>query len=499
MAYYGNDEDYEDPSEPYDDEGDALEQEQAELEAQLAEAEAEQQRQLEIEEKLLRNKLKQIVRDIGVSSRTTLKPAEKKTMKQSKAFPNLKKERKAVELMIAANHGKNVSKLMSAAPILPYILIGALVVVLLIVVVVAIGAIIGEAGGNSSSQYGVTGEYFYGVRMVYEDDEEATKNIIEDYVELVEKSASSVKGINSVSVGGTSYNVAIQLNITVPSEDFDYLNLDETTFAVDYALTYDIVKEIAFKTYEIDNGDAYAGTTLIDCVNEIKFFGVDKTSTSGIISNKFKNLISFTATDANGNSVSDSSLLSQIKSEIETKSNENLTTLINNDYSLRVEKLFVKDYILETESSRVSNVPAENYVAMIFMPKVNVEFTKMSFVASNADVTNFKISINGNDFSNGSNIAVQSGQQAWMYEYNALTNPTASAFADIDTNNLNALSDGLSLFDILELENVDYTFYLETDEESSNLTLKRNGVVVNVSNDQPFNFVEFETNWQAAS
>ena len=492
MAYYDNDEDYEDPSEPYDDEGDALEQEQAQLEAEMAEAEAEQQRQLEIEEKLLRNKLKRIVREIGVSSRTTLKPAEKKVMKQSKAFPKLKTERKAVDLMIAANHGKNVSKLMSIAPIIPYILIGGLIVFMLFAVVAAIGAIAGEPGENSNSQYGVTGEHFYGVRMVYDDEEEATKNIIEDYVEMLKNSAESVKQINGVAVDSEPYGVAIELNLAIPNEDFDYSSFDETTFSVDYKATYDIVKVIAEKTYEIDNGEAYTGSTLVECVNGIKFFGVEKSETATVVSGELNKLITFTATNADG-AVTDETILSKIKTEIEKQVETKISDLFNNKYTLRTEKLFVKDYILESESSRVSNIPAENYVAMIFMPKVNVEFTKLSFVASNADVTNFKISINGNDFSNGENIAVQSGQQAWMYEYNALTNPTATAFTDIDTNNLSALSNGLSLFDILELENVDHTFYLETVDENPYLTLKRNGVIVDVENDQPFNFVEYET------
>ncbi len=504
MAYYGNDEDYEDPSEPYEDDEDTLAQEQAELEAELeveqAQAEAEQKRQLEIEERLLKNKLKQILREVGTSSRTSLKQSEKKTMKQSKSFPNLKKNRQAVELMLSANRGKNVMKLLSSSPILVYVGIGVLVLLAIIAAAVAISSIIGEPGGNSSSVYGVTGEDFYGVRMVYEDEEKATRNIIENYVDIVEKSENLVEEINSVNISGTTYNVAIELNLTIPSEDFDYSQFNEISFAVDYAIVYDVVDEIAKNTYEIDNNEAFAGTTLIECVNGIKYFGIgDTTYALTIISQTFfdENLVTFTATDAGGNSVSDTAVLLQIENEIKTKANQNLTTLLSGDYALRTEKLFVKDYILESSDSCVSNVPPEQYVALIFMPKTSGAFSKLSFVVTSANLTNFKIDVNGVELSNPEDMSIHDDYQSLLFSSGPIILNSPS-FADIDTENLTALSNGVSLFDILEMENVDYSFYLEsvTVDDDSYLALKRNGVVVNVSNDTPFNLVEYETSWR---
>jgi len=44
-----------------------------------------------------------------------------------------------------------------------------------------------------------------------------------------------------------------------------------------------------------------------------------------------------------------------------------------------------------------------------------------------------------------------------------------------------------------------YETYLTTPAGESYLTIKKNGVVVNVSNTEAFNLVEFETSWQSAS
>ena len=88
-------------------------------------------------------------------------------------------------------------------------------------------------------------------------------------------------------------------------------------------------------------------------------------------------------------------------------------------------------------------------------------------------------------------------KQSYIYSVSGIVLLSAETFTDIDENNLTALADGLSLFDIVENSELNNDYYL-TDSNGV-LNLKRNGVVVELQNDEAFNFVEFETGWQTAS
>lgn len=487
-------------SEEYDDEGSLLDQliEQQEIELQ----QAEEKKQQEIEQKLLRNKLRKIQRDLGVS-RTTLKEKEKKIIKQAKKFPALKKDIKMINTMLMANKAKNTSKLMSASPALFYVAIGALIIFLIICVVAVVGSILGTDGGKPSSQYGITGADFYGARMVYKDDEKATQNMVEDYVEIVEKSIEEIKSINSVTISSQTYTFNANVNIDLPV-DYDYSTFTqetETTFAS--ADLYSIVLDLSKIVYLADNGVAYDGTSLTESLNGIKYFGFANkdefiTQLSSSISSKItienvKNSAQETVTDSGIlNEISNS-----IKSQFEAKFN-------SADYSnlfIRTEKLFVKDYILETDDARISNIEEENYVAMIFMPKNNVTFTGFSFTISKTAFTDFKISmkVNGKNVemtTDNSNISMNEGEEAYIYSSGDIEE-TVSIFTAIDENNpLN----GISLFDIVE-NIVDYSEYLESslDENSVEVwTYNQGGAVVQTENTEAFYLVEWETAWETA-
>ena len=143
---------------------------------------------------------------------------------------------------------------------------------------------------------------------------------------------------------------------------------------------------------------------------------------------------------------------------------------------------------------------------MIFMPKENVKFTKLSFQVSNTNFENFTISItaNGTEIpieTDGANLSFEAESEVYVYSTSSNLNINAQKFTDIDETNLNALSEEKSLFEIVN-EFANYSTYLEakTDENSNDfLTIKLNGVVVNLSNTEAFNIVEFETAYQTAS
>lgn len=504
MAFEYND-DY------YDDEEDEKEEEEDEEEEEEEQESEEEKKKKELEEKILKNKLKAIFTKVSKGSATKLNATDKKTVKDAKKHENLAKDIKKINMVLAINKVKKTMKMMSSSPAFFYVFMGILIIFLIICVVAIVGSMMPwlfpddeNSKNGASAMFGITGKDFYGARMVYTDDDLAAKSIIEDYVELVENGISEAESITSAtaSASGESLSVVLTVNIELPNEEYDYSQFNETTFMSEYGVLYSTVYEIAKIVYKADNGTDFAGGSLTDCVNGILYFGYgDMTEISNylipvIVQNS--TFVSSNDTEGKLDQVND------INPLIENK----LTTLYGNTkYSTRTEKLFVKDYILTGEDDMMKNISQQNYIAFIFMPKKNVNFTKFSFSVGNADLTNFEIELTNNgdkvniskddfDFS----IEENSSKQSYIYSSGLFTNESAGVFTDIDTNNLSALAEGLSLFDIVD--SVDnYSTYLETKTDANSvqyLTIKQNGVVVSLSNTEAFSFVEFETKWNAS-
>ena len=489
-------------AEEYEDEGSALEQEQAQLQEEMA-MQQQMSAKKRVEEKLLKNKLKLIMSNLVV--RTYLRPDEKQTIKKARKHENLKNDIKIIYTMLAINKAKLTMKTISSSPALYYVFIGALILLLIICVVAFIGSIMpwlfpedeeGGTGGTVNSQFGIKGSDFYGARMIYKDDEKSAVAIIEDYVELVENGIEETKTITSAS--GTS--VTLEVNIALPAEDYDYLTYDETTFKSEYPVLHTTVLDIAKIVYKADNSVDYSGLNLLECVNGILYFGYGQTVMADVSKIVTDAIVNNTTYEISGEGEIDKA------NDLDPQITQKLETLYSNTkYHTRTEKLFVKDYILAGDDKMMENISKENYVAFIFMPKKNVSFSKCSFSVGNADLSEFTI----NMANNGSAITLTKDNfdfgtedtgNTFIYTTGENKNISVDTFTDIDTNNLNALSEGVSLFDIVENEDINYSTYLETKTETGveYLTIKQNGLVVSLSNKEAFNFVEFETMWQAA-
>ncbi len=479
--------DYEDEEldEEFDEEDEELDEE---AKQQLLNAEAERKRQIEV--KLLKNKLKKIFATVSQSGKTQLSPMEKRDVKKAKQHPELKNDINRINLVLTANKAKMVGKLISSSPILFYVAIGVLIVFLIIAVVAIIGSIMPNLFGDEgepSAAYGITGTDFYGVRMIYTDNDKAANQIVEDYVEFVENGILEAEQITTVTAenGGENFSVELNVDIIVP-ENYDYSNFNEIEFKEDYLKLYEIVYSLARSDYETDNGTAFNGASLVECVNGIKYFGyADLTKLELISINSITANSTYVSADDVENKLTDA----DIQNAISTTLNEHYSTYTG----LRTEKLFVKDYILSGDEM-ISGVKKENYVAMIFMPRKNVTFTKFSFAVGSVDLSNCSISVNGNVLEHdGNNLGNQNNQ---YYIYSKRTTIQTEQFADIDTNHLNALSTEMSLNDVLKLTNsLDY--YLTSVEGEDYLTIRKNGVVVEMSNTEKFTVVEFETLWSA--
>jgi hypothetical protein len=125
------------------------------------------------------------------------------------------------------------------------------------------------------------------------------------------------------------------------------------------------------------------------------------------------------------------------------------------------------------------------------MPRKDVTFTKLSFAVGNADLSNFTININGDELTtDGNNLGTEENQS---FIYGANLEIIAEKFEDVDENNLTALESDMNLFDVAKLDNALTYLKLHT---GGYLTIKTNGIVVNLFNTEKYCFVEYETIWR---
>lgn len=486
------DEDSEEDEEGGSDEGDDSVDEQNNEEAQEeAEEEAEEEEEKQGKEASKRSIINKFMKIKTIAPNRFyphLKSKEKDVVKQMRkinpaqvmAFDNLMRLRKQ------AFWAKVKSVL---APAIPYILIALGILLLIIIVIVAIGMIFGLGGddetpGPMSSISDVTGESFYGARLVYSDDEQATLDILEDYVEVLLEVESAVELADS----------NLDITLTLPSADFDYSTFDETTFMAEYSDAYEIILDLSTLVAENDlvEGETI-GETLEENLVLVKYFGY-----SSELTPEMANIISTYINENDLYVYSSEDGAGEVESLITTQT---LNVLSSPKYNVRTEKLYVKDYILDGDET-LSDIPQENYKYMIYMPKENVTFSYFSFTLREIDFDNFTLSLlingeltelNGGLFTSSEDFGIES------YNYETATDLSilASAFTDIDTENLNALSEESSLFDILSLENSDIyltDFVDDTGTANANIkTIKTNGIGVQFISEQPFFFAEFGT------
>ena len=77
------------------------------------------------------------------------------------------------------------------------------------------------SGGGMNSAFGATGKDFYAVRLVYKDDEQASKFILNDYSSIIYDAIDNVQN-------GENYTVTI--NLTLPEDrnaDYNEETADE--------------------------------------------------------------------------------------------------------------------------------------------------------------------------------------------------------------------------------------------------------------------------------
>lgn len=386
-------------------------------------------------------------------------------------------------------------KSMSAGSSVPYILIFALILVVAVFVIAALGSLLSflsgddPSDGTASAQFGVNGEDFYGVRVVYTDSELAEIEIVENYINTIQNAVESIESED------------LDITIDFPAEDFDYSTLDLEAFASDYASAYQIFARVVDTIYRQDAesmGDtANDELTIQEKIDAIRYFGLNSdlaNEIAGVISSHIndQDLYTIQSDEETGEDIL--AVEQQIADEI-------LLYFTENDF-VRLEKYFIKDYIFESAEDMMENIVAEEYVAMIFMPKTQVQFSRFSFIVSLTNLDTFNLYVQQGseivNFTSEQLTSAEDGAESNLYSTDDDLNITAQVYENIDINNLNYLSAGMSLLDILNGE-IDYNIYLNTatnQEEEVILTFKQDGVITYFEAEDDFIFVEYETSWQ---
>lgn len=441
--------------------------------------------EFEAEERNFTKQLKEMMPKFGVGTPTTGSKKwpiytlnEMKTMNGAKRHPKLKpfvKEIKdkmkqvRIELTKKIFHGL-FSIIISLLP----------VIIVALLIIGAIGGIYylfswmfpSEDGappvGNSIN--GITGADFYGIRTWYRDEELARGELAREYIEILE---DSVKAISEIE--GYTVEVTVGEGAELP-EDYDFSEFNVESFSEDYTTLAGYIGGVADLIYPIDNEGAVAPADLSGKLDGIKNFGLDESvllDLEGLVEEYITTNYNFKVKDSEGNEITDGSVSVDISS----------IDLSTSD-TTRTEKLFVKDYIIDGDDAKVSEIEKLDYVGFTFMAKRDVVIEDMSMFISFID-EGFEFKI----FNNGAEIDVKKTDEM---NVNDITQYTYEISDEV--------SIGAYSYEELEFSSLYELSNLHVDSEVAGVkTMMIDAGLVGVftnTTDEPFLFVENKTIWR---
>ena len=414
-----------------------------------------------------------------------LKREEKQLMNDALHNRQLKAKATRTETKRKSAIGQWVMKMtQSAAPFVPWLLLGGLILLIALVVAQMIDMMFawlsggsggGTGGGGMNSQFGANGNNFHAVRLVYEDDEEAAKYILNDYANLVYDALDEVKN-------GEDYTVTI--NVTLPEDktaDFDETTADEKIKTILNTLTE--------KAYVYDNsnyaeqGIDLATLTLTEKAKGIKYFGLNAELLGQFKEEIVSNFILFNF-NAEGGIVSFTPVGEAEVDEATVK--ENIQTALDNFFAsqgtTRSQKYFVYDQVLQGDKM-LENVAQKKYVAMMYLPKTNTTINNLTLNVYGVDTENFSIEYGGKTFNDYTEWPVN--DDITMYQYQIISSTTT--LQSVSYNSATAVTKPTALYKLSGTEAE--ASYITTDENGV-VTYIENGVVIKFNSALPFAFAD---------
>ena len=322
------------------------------------------------------------------------------------------------------------SKLKSKAALNPLtikiILITAVVLVVVFLLFICVSAVISMFTFDGfdrtkltiNSLDGITGNKFYGVRFLYKDDNQAIIDLKENYV------AFTISLIDDVNSNASE-------TITISENKSEKIEIIVTAFSNELAKN-------------IDNN--FTDGSLEDSLKIIDHFG--------FTTEEFKIVINSIADTIVTNNYS-----SLEKDIIQNKLNGQLNNSKYNEYKQVCDKLYVKDYILDSNST-LKDMAKENYVGIIYMPKENVTINSASFIFVVDQGYGTKTELKLYNNSNSTSVAPETQIDVTWYK-------NSSDFKTYDAENINT---NLTKFNAINNANTK-----ELEQETSIYKLLKNG------------------------
>ena len=256
-------------------------------------------------------------------------------------------------------------KFLFTPPVL-FITLAVLLVIVLILLIFMVVAMVGAAEeapyenvnpseGSFATSFGITGDKFYGARAIYYNPTQAKLDLKDYYNAFSEDFLDKVDAMEQ-----------IDLNINV---DLENITPEMTTI---------IAKAVSASSED---------STLDEYLNLVTHFGYTNIELDNIQINFVDYL------------VDNQSTLLTISDDYSGNLENDLNSLFDNNYSnynVTAPLYYVKDIILEdNEEAMLPTLEAQNYVALLFMPKADVNFNSTSFMFyfPNEDTANYATSI----------------------------------------------------------------------------------------------------------
>ena len=293
--------------------------------------------------------------------------------KYKSLLKEVKDQLKKDDFLMVAAWGKWIIE--QIAKLGPYGWLAIAIVIILIVIFAGVFILVQSEDdinkNGKTSAYGVNGEKFYGVRLIYEDKDKEKSQFVSDYEGYI------ITAISDIEDNIKEIDITLEI-----SENYDY-------FADGESAQKTVLTNIATEVFKIDNPSEQVPATLTDIVGGIKYFGINE-DLHEVVASAISNYI-------NENDLYQQAGEDEVPSDIETMiQNQVKTTIATN--VVRTEKLFVEDQIFKDSDDSLIIKNAKNYRAMIYMPKKDVTFNWFNFKAYGINKDTFKVYIrNGNN------------------------------------------------------------------------------------------------------
>lgn len=306
-----------------------------------------------------------------------------------------------------------------------------------------------------SSIGGIRGTQFYGARMFYYDDEFTAQDLSDEYKEF-------------------TYNILKKIN-------------SHHTINIDFTKPY--ANNIQIEGIVIDFAKAISGSesnVLLDITKSISHYGFTEENKLAVFNSMSNYLINNSYTVA---------------------TSQNLIAKLNEIYEQDFaymknvcKKILIKDYLIEGTNT-IKDIPKKNFAGFVYMPRKMI-MMKSSFIFAVDEENTVDIAVNIKNNNEVTELATATADNTWMkdgyaenfLEFSSPEDILVSEFTAFNESNIQELSEGKTLFDVLKdgtfnnyFKNVNGSEDVSTLLENIN---SNNYVYLNLNGTAPFNYSE---------